>query len=119
MDRIGASLRANGTSYEKDKKILVQFGKNIAKSVKSSKCIWLPQVVYERLCSECGRPGRRDERTSHTTDGAPQQQQLNLISYSDVPILPMPVINWALGTPIWSYCQPIAWQGMTYEGDLK
>ena len=114
LDRIGASLRLQGTKYEKEQKILVQFGKNVAKTVKSSKCVWLPQVVYERLCSECGKAGRRDERTSHTTELNPDK--LDLISYNDVPILPMPVMNWSLGTPIWSYCQPVAWQGVTYSG---
>ena len=112
LDRIGASLRLQGSNYEKDKKILVQFGKNLVKSVKASKCVWLPQVVYERLASECGKIGRRDERTSHTKELNPDK--LDLISYSDIPILPMPVMNWSLGVPIWSYCQPVAWQGVTY-----
>ena len=113
-ERIEASIRHSGNSYQEEKKILVQFGKNITKNVRASKCIWLPDVVYERLCNECGREGRRDNKSSHITDFKQQDLNMGLISYSDIPVLPMPTLPGFTQFPIWNAIQPVVYNGGYY-----
>lgn len=122
-DRIGASLRNQGSNYEGEKKILCQFGKNLTKNVKSSKCIWIPQVLYERLCLESGKVGKRDNVSDVSSQGIQSLNvsaaSLGLIKYSDIPILPMPTcpgIPWydAGLANLWNALGPVMYNGGTY-----
>lgn len=110
LERFGAVLRNQGSGYENDPHLFVKFGRNVTKVVRASKCIWIPDVLYERLWSEIGRPGKREEAVNMNASA----RNLGLVSYSDVPVVPLPNFGSLYNFPVWNNLSPILYNGGTY-----